>query len=379
MKNKGIWVIIAVVAALAIAAVAWFIATRGPKVNPNARPGELRWMLKVGMTVSSYIECDGRRVYCTGPSIWGLGKPRLFAYDAANGKRLWTRPIWRGSPCLMEGVGIFTAKSRSNRIKVLDERTGNVKWGFDSPYGVYEAQRLDGNTICMCAGQGLAAIDAKTGVPKWVLPDDDSEGFYPPSIPGDGHIYVYAPTDAGTVRAIDARTGKEAWETDTGEWVRDITAGAGAVYLHHGDNVLHALDAKTGQEKWAYNAVTRFEHGIFVGDGRVYAKTRNAVVCLRPEDGTEVWAFPAKRMSWMTGFAARGGILYCGIDNSLCALDAATGAPKWRFQVKGDVIGAPVISGDTAYFETLVMYTKHLYRGYLYAVVAEPEGQNAGP
>ena len=81
----------------------------------------------------------------------------------------------------------------------------------------------------------------------------------------------------------------------------------------------------------------------------------------------------------MTGFAARGGILYCGIDNSLCALDAATGAPKWRFQVKGDVIGAPVISGDTAYFETLVMYTKHLYRGYLYAVVAEPEGQNAGP
>ena len=127
----------------------------------------------------------------------------------------------------------------------------------------------------------------------------------------------------GTIWALDARTGKRNWSTDTTQLPPDGTGGFysspsvafGKVYEARDDGTVYALDQATGKLAWN-----------FATSNSIYSSPAAAQV-------------PGTQPSVYVG----------SYDHQLYALDAATGQKRWVFDVGGVVPGTPTVVGRTVY------------------------------
>jgi len=167
-----------------------------------------------------------------------------------------------------------------------------------------------------------------------------------PAVAG-GTAYVGA-TD-GVLYAVTIATGVLEWQFQTGARIPSSAAVAnGRVHFTSYDGNLYALDAATGKELW------RFETG---GERRFAAPHLNG------------WSPAAEVMPdpfdvYLSSPAVANGTVYFGSgDHNIYAVDAATGALKWKFET-GDVVhSSPAIVGDTLYIGS--------WDRYLYALDAQ--------
>jgi outer membrane protein assembly factor BamB len=110
---------------------------------------------------------------------------------------------------------------------------------------------------------------------------------------------------------------------------------------------LLAIDVATGREVWRYEANSAVWCSPAVANGLVYFGDRDlhAVDALT---GEEVW-----RTSVHIGYSAPAvvnGVVYVGSqDASVTALDAATGAGRWRFETVHGVFNSPAVSDDLVF------------------------------
>ena len=132
---------------------------------------------------------------------------------------------------------------------------------------------------------------------------------------------VFAAGADGTVRAIDAATGKEAWKAYTGGEVKYPPSIAdGRAYVGSGDGWVYCFEAAGGKLLWRFRAAPADRKvplygslsstwpvgsGVLVADGAAYAAAGNANF-----DGTHVYA-----------------------------LDAATGKIRWQNHSSGHLEG----------------------------------------
>jgi outer membrane protein assembly factor BamB len=168
---------------------------------------------------------------------------------------------------------------------------------------------------------------------------------------------VWFGSDDGNIYAVDAGSGRQLWMHATGGPVAATPAIAnGVLYVGSGDGKFYALDARSGATKWKFSTggERHFEakgvHGqqpktqtipddfdLFAsspvverdavyfgsGDGNVYA--------LDAGSGAMRWKFPTGDVVHASP-ALVDGVLYVGSwDSYFYALDAATGKQKWRF------------------------------------------------
>ena len=148
----------------------------------------------------------------------------------------------------------------------------------------------------------------------------------------DGTVYA-ASYEGGYVTALDAKIGKERWQTQTEPWMPSPpTVAGGVVYVSGGEN-LYALDAGNGKERWrlpleagnSFSSPVAPEGVVYVGsgDGNIYA--------LDASSGDERWHFPVAERD--AGSAAvLNGVVYADGDPNTWALDAATGEERWHFK-----------------------------------------------
>jgi len=149
----------------------------------------------------------------------------------------------------------------------------------------------------------------------------------------NGTAYVGS-TDTN-LYAIDTATGTQKWKFTTGGWVVSSPAVSnGVVYFGSYDSFFYALDAADGQLKWKFQTA---------GERRYAGKHLHH---LEPAAETmpDPWDF------FLSSPAVVNGTVFFGSgDGNIYALDAATGAQKWRFQT-GDVVhSSPAIVDNTLY------------------------------
>lgn len=143
-----------------------------------------------------------------------------------------------------------------------------------------------------------------------------------------------------------------------------LAVAGGRLFVTTGFGTLAALDAATGERIWTHNFRSVASGAPTVAGGQVFALTRNGIA----------WALNANtgRINWsVAGLASDVGITggpsiavtadgvailpFPGGD--LAAVDAATGAPRWRAVIAGrrlepvaarisDITGDPVVAGD---------------------------------
>ena len=159
---------------------------------------------------------------------------------------------------------------------------------------------------------------------------------------------AYVGSTDGNLYALDAASGALKWKFATQSWVTSSPAVAsGIVYFGSYDSYFYAVDAATGQLKWKFQSA---------GEKRYAGKHLHH---LEPAAETmpDPWDF------YLSSPAVWNAAVYFGSgDGNVYALDANSGALKWKFQT-GDVVhSSPAVADGTLYIGS--------WDTYLYALDA---------
>jgi outer membrane protein assembly factor BamB len=308
--------------------------TRDP-IQFHVRPPLRKiWTLRVG----NFIEF---------PPVVGYGllfvnqyRGRLFAVNAATGKRQWRRR-WlhcaAASPVVGKDVlyvaymqpypckryprsqpGFVAAIWIRNRKGVLQKRT-KVLWRFRT--GAIESSPLLVNDVLYFGSwnHNVYALDVSVQRrPRllWKFHADNEVN----SSPAYGGGLVYFGSNRGSMYAVNARTGRLVWRSRSysrfgrrEQFYATPTVAYGRVYAGNTDGTVYAFGARTGHLLWANHV------------------------------GSYVYAAPAV---WNRK-------IYVGTyDGHMLALNAATGLTVWRHEAPAAIHGAPTVLGGIVYFST---------------------------
>lgn len=159
---------------------------------------------------------------------------------------------------------------------------------------------------------------------------------------------AYVGSTDGNLYAVDVSTGTVKWKFATKAWeVSSPAVASGVVYFLSYDGDLYALDAASGQVKWKFKT-----------DGeRHYSGTHLHYLQPATDSMPDPWDF------YLSSPAVSNGTVYFGSsDGNVYALDALSGAMKWKFKT-GDVVhSSPAVADGTLYIGS--------WDTYLYAIDA---------
>jgi outer membrane protein assembly factor BamB len=168
------------------------------------------------------------------------------------------------------------------------------------------------------------------------------------SSPALANGLAYVGSTDGNLYAVDLNSGAMKWKFETKARVVSSPAVAGGlIYFSSYDGWFYAVDALAGKLKW------RFKNA---GERRFAARHIHGALPIAE-------TMPDPFDCYLSSPAVWNGAVYFGSgDGYVYALDAATGALKWKFQT-GDVVHAsPAIAGGTLFIGS--------WDSYFYAIDA---------
>lgn len=306
-------------AALAAAAPAWAADAPAFKVNvahTGYSPERLGTTLRRAWTRRlpgrlTYPVVAGRRVFVSAQT--DIERQRVVALDARTGKVLWARRAKGAAPGLAT-TGRQLLWARGGRVGAFDQRTGRRLWSrtiIEEPFTCSDPTADAGVVYTGCSGQrgsGLHALAAADGRPLWSN-RHPVEGA--PALAGDRVVTMGDPCIEGA--AHDRRTGALLWGSKSicERFGRTPVVYAGRAYigdLFAGDYPDPVLDLVTGAEV-----------------GRLLT------------DHTPAFA------------AGRAFVVHAG---ELRVEDVASGAVRWRFRDREELVTSPLIVRRRVYVAT---------------------------
>ena len=212
---------------------------------------------------------------------------------------------------------------------------------------------------------------------------------------------VYFGSTDGSVYSVNRADGSLRWKFATGGPVNSSPAFAkGAVFAGSVDGKFYAIDASTGKERWSFRTLgeRRFTapgiHGaiprtermpdpfdVFLSSpvlsgGNVYFGSGDShVYALDAGTGALKWKFKTGDVVHASP-AIANGVLYIGSwDRNMYALDAGTGRELWRFQTGNDTViyNQIGIASSAAVSDGIVYFGCR--DGHFYAVDAQTGAQ----
>lgn len=212
-------------------------------------------------------------------------------------------------------------------------------------------QKAGGENLPMFrGGTAHTGVYEAAGVPKfsqvrWTF-HAKGQLLSSPAVVGD---VIYVGSTGGFLYAIDRASGTEKWKFETKSRIASSPAVAGGmVYFGAYDGNFYAVDAATGAVKWKFATE---------GERQFTAKHLHG---MQPagESMPDPWD------CWLSSPAVWKGAVYFGSgDGNVYALDAGTGALKWKFKT-GDVVHAsPAIADGMVFIGS--------WDSYFYALDAE--------
>ena len=213
---------------------------------------------------------------------------------------------------------------------------------------------VDGVVYVGTHDRTLLALDATGGTERWRLVTDGAVGGAPAV--ADGAVYVG--DEAGFLYAIDAASGALRWRADLGgslytsapvvvDGVVYLTSGAGGTAPAVVDGVVYA-----GGDGSASRSPL-LAHAVDAATGAErwrHNVGRNGIFALDATDGEERWRFATFAPVYHSSPAVAGGAVYVGSkDGHVYAVDAATGRERWRFKTGKAVYASPAVVAGTVY------------------------------
>lgn len=220
--------------------------------------------------------------------------------------------------------------------------TGAVAWTAQGPPSSTSALLTDGRTVYAGGDGTVVALDAASGRRRWAYTaPPGGVGFDPSRVRlavADGTVYV---ATNGAAIALDAASGRERWRrvsrlTEGYQSLvgLEVMAGPGVAYFTHGPT-LYSLDPATGDTRWSHDVDGNFASSPEIDGDRVLVSNGSGVDALRADTGELVWRHEPEGVN-ATELGVAHGIAFLTVNvGDVVALDAPTGAVRWRARVGG--------------------------------------------
>jgi outer membrane protein assembly factor BamB len=326
-----------------------------PDFGVNAEYPQVRerWRFKSGWTIASAAAVSGDTV------VFADASGSVRALRIADGSIAWefktNDPIY-STPDVGNGKVVFGSTDGS--IYALDARLGTVAWKLMTGGPVVACPRIAGGVAYIGSGDHVfRAIDMATGKLAWR--SEGIDGFVETKPLVAGGLVVFGAWD-GRVRALDAETGWPLWE-----WMGERksvfyspaacwpVAGGGKVFIVSPGPWMTAIDLEEGRELWGTdNWAVRESIGVSLDGGRVYVRTTDgliAALAASADDAQALWEADTGvdyDINSAMLVEKDGTVFYGTKDGLLLALDAGTGAIKWKHRIGVSLLNtATPISG----------------------------------
>ena len=276
----------------AVGATLWAAATQGDLSLIDAATGHVRARSSAGQSLSAGVGADKQFVavvsrdnqlivqseqkelwrqkipslvvtppLVAGERVFVLAADRtVYAFDAANGRKLWTQQR-SGESLLLAQAGLLTAVgdtllvAQGGRLLGLNPQNGSLRWDVQvaSGRGVNEVERLAdlvsgvsrvADSVCLRAFQyAVSCVDTRTGRSVWNKSASGASG-----IGGDAQT-VFGTESDGKVIAWRRADGEKLWTNEKLRFrsVTGPTLAGGALLLGDGDGNLHFLSPTDGK------------------------------------------------------------------------------------------------------------------------------------
>ena len=234
-------------------------------------------------------------------------------------------------------LGVATASRRgAARAEGPDGAEESGTWAVTAIDG-HEGEPL---TVRMTGPGGRRAFVVR-------LPDARGRGSAPTV--QNGMVYVSGSVDGHELHAVDAMTGALRWSADLADnGASSVAAYEREVVVNTESCTVIALDARTGDERWRRRVGEHLFAHPTIARGAVYASWWGE----RDGPGPVGGAAPEDPWAAVSG-ATEGSAPEAPSRWHLGALDLATGVTRWETPLTQEIIGAPVVEGDAAYFSTM--------------------------
>lgn len=326
--------------------------------------GELAWTADLGVRLNKphcYPVVAGQH-YCLGAE-----DGTLLALDVLTGQVVWEHPLpaeTMAHALATDGARLFVGMEDKRPLPIpgkevlaLDAQTGEVAWHLETPAHSTSAVAVAGGLACFTVSGGqLYAVDAVTGQTRWMV----EHPHWSPAPPGLGDGVVCAGGRAPTLLAYAADDGRQLWRFESKGWFSSsLFIAGGRVFALAWDDYLYALELSSGALLWKF----RGERGrgitspIAVSESCVFIGSRvnpggYALLALDAATGAERWRLavdkhiltPPRAIDNMVFFASGGH------DGHFYAVDAATGAEQWHVPAPSQVVTQPCVAGDLVIF-----------------------------
>lgn len=193
---------------------------------------------------------------------------QLSCYDAASGKKLWSKDDFRAwpmfyhsaSPIIVDGLVVAQLGGRDGSVVAYDLTSGEQKWkwtGAPTSYSSPMVMTVDGAKLIIGqVGDGIVAIGAADGKHVWEVFFEGGGSRYKaatPLVDGDTLIYLDGPATAiKLVKEGEKVVSKNVWKNDDSrvEYNTPVLKD-GLLFGISGRGELFCVNTKDGKTAWS--------------------------------------------------------------------------------------------------------------------------------
>ena len=250
-------------------------------------------------------------------------------------------------------------------MRALDSETGSVVWeftvrGFPGGKAILSTPRVHDGVVYFGAYDGnVYALQATTGEKIWEYGDADWIGSSPDISIQDGLLFIGLEFGlfkrSGGIAALDLKTGIPKWtayHTNMTHASPLYIQQESMVVIGSNEGVLYAYDAPSGQLRWRYAtggdikmsaAYAPRQRAVLFGsmDGKMYA--------VSAQDGTPLYAKEADAGIYSTPLVYNNAAYFASLDKKLYAVELGTWKERFVFTTNGRIFSSPVVAENSVW------------------------------
>ncbi len=248
-------------------------------------------------------------------------------------------------------------------FRALNQKTGEIDWEFSVGHhprgkGILSSPTLHEGVVYFGAYDGVVyALDAKTGKKIWSYDDADWIGSSPDVASDLGLLFIGLEfglwRKRGGIAALDLKTGVPRWTA----YHTDLTHGSplyipeeSFVVIGSNDGALYAYDAKTGSLRWKYPSRGDIKTRPAYDTKRrivIFGSMDGTLYVLSARDGSPLYARETGAGIYSTPLVHGDTVYVASLDKCIYAINSVNWKDRWVYETKGRIFASPLITGDS--------------------------------